>query len=64
MNFCIADEKSLMSIYKKFNIEYSLAKNMFISSNMQYCIADVSSEVNEFIVKVHHRGLIFQKFVQ
>jgi len=32
---------------------------------MEYCMADVSSEeVNEFILKVHHRGLICQKFVQ
>ena len=51
-------------MYEKFKIEYSLARNMSFRSNMQYCLANVSSEgVNEFIQKVHDRGLTCQKFV-
>ena len=37
-------QKESIVIYKKFKIEYSFTRNMSIKSNMQYSMADVSSE--------------------
>ena len=39
-------------MYRKPKIEDSLARNMFLGSNMDFCMADVTSErVNEYIWK-------------
>ena len=39
-----------MVMYEKFKIEYSLAIYMTFRSNMQYAMADISSEaVNEYV---------------
>jgi hypothetical protein len=41
-----------MSVYsKKKQFEDPLARNMFIRSNMDYCMTDKTSGVNEFIYK-------------
>ena len=49
-----------MSIYKNFNVEYSLASNMFSQSNTEYCVAYLTSDgVNEYVEKVYDQGLIF-----
>jgi len=43
-----------MSLYRKFKIKYSFARNMFTMSKMDYCMSDVTSEVvNKSIQKVH-----------
>ena len=41
-------QKLSMSMYGKFKIEDYLARNIFLWSNMDFCMADVISEgVNE-----------------
>ena len=39
-------------MYRKFKIEDSLARNMFLRSIMDFCMADVTSDgVNEYVQK-------------
>jgi len=46
----------------KFNIEYSLARTMFRRSNIDYYLADGTSDtVNEYVWNIHERGLICEK---
>ena len=33
-----------ISLYRKFKIDYSWVRNMFSSSNMDYCLADLRSD--------------------
>jgi len=54
-----------MSLYRKFKIEYSGARNMFTMSKMVYSMSEVTSEgVNKSIQKVHDKGLLGKKCVK
>jgi hypothetical protein len=35
-----------MSMYGKFKIEDFLARNIFLGSNMDFCMANITSQVN------------------
>jgi hypothetical protein len=43
-------QKKSMSMYRKFKIEHSLARNMFRRLNMDSClVGKTSEEVNEYL---------------
>jgi len=43
-----------MRMYRKFVIEGSFTRNMIIRSNVDFSMADVTSErINEFVLKIH-----------
>ena len=51
MESCMAEKKKQMesmSMYRKFKIKRSWARNMFFTSNMDYCLSDVTP-VNESV---------------
>ena len=53
-----------MSQYRKFMIEDEFARNMFIWSNMNFCMSEVKLEgVNDNVQKVQDRVLLGQKCV-
>jgi len=52
MDFSLAEkyQKESWRLNRKFMIEESWIRNMFSRSNMDYCMADVTSEgINEYI---------------
>jgi hypothetical protein len=51
-------------MHKKIKIKGNLARSMFKRSNVNYCVADETSEgVSEYVYKVQDRGLFGQTFV-
>jgi len=45
---------NVQKIEIKFKIEYSWARKLFIMSNMDYCLPDLTSDgVNEYVENVH-----------
>jgi hypothetical protein len=51
-------------MYRILKIKDTLARNMFKRSNVNYCMADETSEgVSEYVYKVQDRGLFGQTFV-